>query len=327
MTDKGRLVEILKNRYGIHESTEDLKVVKSPFKEIFIGESACAYIYSKDFNVDRISFWYKLYEHGLPVPEIKTPLSGGMFTRLNDKIVVVSEVLPSSQELWDEDYTKLGKIMAGLHSFGEDYARSKTNLEEWYSQGFDKFLGMDIDDPKLSEFATNSYLWRAHVLSKFYKFFLTGESFSYSIYLCRDFKHGNLVKTNEEIIVTDFDFAGIELPATETVRFLVEILIKYPDKGKKLAKKFMRGYKSVSPPEFLIHKYSVPIYLKYLLFNTFPLYLDTDPDKKIKLLRERNTFLQTLLENYNFLQELFGGEKNEYLSKDLEQLEKCKRNL
>lgn len=125
MTDKGRLVEILKNRYGIHESTEDLKVVKSPFKEIFIGESACAYIYSKDFNVDRISFWYKLYEHGLPVPEIKTPLSGGMFTRLNDKIVVVSEVLPSSQELWDEDYTKLGKIMAGLHSFGEDYARSK----------------------------------------------------------------------------------------------------------------------------------------------------------------------------------------------------------
>lgn len=135
------------------------------------------------------------------------------------------------------------------------------------------------------------------------------------------------MKTNEEIVVTDFDFAGIELPATETVRFLVEILIKYPDKGKKLAKKFMQGYKSVSPPEFLIHKYSVPIYLKYLLFNTFPLYLDIDPNKKIKLLRERDIFLQTLLENYNFLQELFGGEKNEYLSKDLEQLEKCKRNL
>lgn len=248
-------------------------------------------------NSHKIGYINFLHSNGFPVPEILD-----RFQYNGNHVTVFEYIEKTDREMTCDDFSSLGNILSNMHLAGINFMSSNrlpayeysTDFREWQNLNLNKETeGMREICLSLREIAYDTY--REPVNCVEYLEFKTA-------FLHRDIKFDNIILVepltppcSTRFFLIDFDFAGLNFPAWEFIRLMNDI---DREKGEEATISFVKAYGSNNMLRCTPWN-ALCMYLRYLIFNSFPFYIDKPVDDICEMAKQRNESLYYFTDRLN----------------------------
>ncbi len=274
-----------------------------------------------NFNEKSIKFWNNLHEKNIVnVPKLFQTKKGDLYVKTDDKVAFVSEKLDiDDYSLTENVGARFGEILKNLHTYGKlktvhvpDSQLERVKRKYAYLKNFDRMASHSLEGSK-EELRKDSLNFREKVFKENRSKFVDVDYEKPVFLQHRDFQIDNLLKCDGHFYLIDFDFVGYNYAAMEVVRMIIELYMKA---GREPVRAFFEQYSD--PAKFVNDYYKdMPnIYLRYLLFNDFPFYLNTlNYEQMEELVRQRHERIQLLLNEWEEIKYFMTGSKKVGLEK------------
>lgn len=305
-----KIENVLLERYGILVKNISRSEVGDVSQVFFTDDYVVKVKNSEELNFGGMSFWHGLQNDNIvKVPELVKTFNGSIYMFDEDKAYIVSERIDRvSREVTPERCVRMGQMLRKLHGYGREKEREDELVKYQYLDGFEKLESLEVRD-ELEPLKESTLDFRKEVVDDVQTRITNIPYDKYDVFLQHcDFQLENLIFAEDGIYLTDFDFVSLGYSANEVVRMMIELI---DETGElEYVENFFDAY-SDKEKSFSWYEGMMRIYLKYLLFNCFPLYMNNLSKDRIEtVLDQRENRINVLLDNWTDFEDIIGRCQN-----------------